>query len=98
VHAVLLREALHQPLLVLPHPAGDIVGYPNLQGPIRLASKNVDIILAVHGSVILVDSRLQGNDLLRGARIQRAVIPAQAGIHSGHFRDVADLLSVFHLP
>ena len=62
VHTVLLRETLDQPLPVLPHPFGNTVGYSNLQGSVRLAGKNVDMILVAHGLAIVMDSRLRGGD------------------------------------
>jgi hypothetical protein len=66
VHPVLLRETLNQPLLVLPDPPGKITGYANVQGSVRLAGKNVDMILAAHGLAIVMDSRFRGNDVAGG--------------------------------
>ena len=45
---VLLGKTLQQALLVLPDPAREIIGHPDVKGPIRLAGKNVNIILAAH--------------------------------------------------
>ena len=64
VHAVFLREALDQPLLVLPHPFGNTAGYPNVQSSVQLTGKNVDMVLAAHRLAILVDSRFRGNDVV----------------------------------
>jgi len=48
---VLLGETLQQALLVLPHPAREIIRHADVEGPIGLAGKNVNIILAAHRMV-----------------------------------------------
>src|SRR5271157_1643087 len=45
---VLLGETLQQILLMLPHPAREIICHADVEGPIRLAGKNVYPILTAH--------------------------------------------------
>jgi hypothetical protein len=43
-------ETLHQTLPVLPHPARNVVGHPDVERSIRLARENVNVILTAHGT------------------------------------------------
>ena len=62
MYVVHLCKTFDQALLVLPYSPREVICYPDIEGSFRLAGENVNVILAVHGVVIVVDSRFRGND------------------------------------